>query len=221
MALDVLTTTGFHQGGSDAPSRLGIYIQEDPGRPHHLLDSEPLHTGLQWFAHFEGQSFFILYPLTEVCTSTETYPLTPLDSTRCRGCHPQGTVTTLQADFLSHCEPVDLQPRPENPYSGHDESVKMMIVGCFYSMGTDEPPQPMKSASFAMSLSLIDLLHLYIADIISIIDIIGLSLRPFLTDRKRGRVFTHDSFLHLQEDTGVSTEDPVMKMDDLSVTQGS
>ncbi|CAJ1051513.1 Hypothetical predicted protein [Xyrichtys novacula] len=24
-----------------------VYIQEDPGRPHHLLDSELLHTGLQ------------------------------------------------------------------------------------------------------------------------------------------------------------------------------
>ncbi|CAJ1071963.1 Hypothetical predicted protein [Xyrichtys novacula] len=96
-----------------------VYIQEDPGRPHHLLDSEPLHTGLQCFALFEGRIFFILDPLTEVCTSTETCLLTPLDSTRCSGHHPREYVTTLQLDFLSHCEPVDLQLRPENPYSGH------------------------------------------------------------------------------------------------------
>ncbi|CAJ1048805.1 Hypothetical predicted protein [Xyrichtys novacula] len=82
---------------------LQVYIQEDPGRPHHLLDSELLHTGLQDYTETS---------MTPSCSRTrlknEDKRLGPLIG-----------VTTLQADFLSHCEPVDLQPRPENPYSGH------------------------------------------------------------------------------------------------------
>ncbi|CAJ1058293.1 Hypothetical predicted protein [Xyrichtys novacula] len=99
------------QEGSRSPLRdevghpcAAVYIQEDPGRPHHLLDSELLHTGLQDYTETS---------MTPSCSRTR------LKKGR-RRLGPLIRVTTLQADFLSHCEPVDLQPRPENPYSGHD-----------------------------------------------------------------------------------------------------